>query len=156
MSNPESASPGKADSPKKQISPTRNIIGIILLLAVVAYGLLEYSAKYSYNGVVKALDARAQNEEKELMTVQEAEAILGRSPDGPGTDVKEVSGEFTKKTYTWKGLLKSYTLAAYYTKGDKPLLHHFESQGAKYEPETASGVEPAKTITVPGRSKKGS
>jgi hypothetical protein len=154
MSDPDSAATGKADSPKQPISPARNIIGIVVLIAVVAYGLLEYSAKSRYNGVVKALDARAQDEDKGLMTVQEAEGILGKSPDGPGTEVKETLGDFTKKTYTWRGLLKSYTLAAYYTKGKDPLLHHFESQGAKYEPERAEGQQPKTTITVPGRSKK--
>ena len=54
---------------------------------------------------------------------------------------------FTKTTYTWRGALRSYTLAAYYTKGPGPCLHHFESEGAKYEPEPApkapSGPGPA-------------
>ena len=45
---------------------------------------------------------------------------------------------FTKKTYTWKGLINSYTLTAYYTKGKSPALHHIEAEGE----EVRAGAKP--------------
>ena len=59
------------------------------------------------------------------MTVGEAETLIAKPADGPGVEVKEPNATFTKQTYTWRGLLKSYTLTAYFTKGAEPGLHHF-------------------------------
>jgi len=77
------------------------------------------------------------------MSVQEAETLLGKSPDGPGSDFQEAERTYTKKTYTWPGLFKSYTLTAFYTKEKDSRLHHFETEGEKYAPEPAAvGVTP--------------
>ena len=136
---------------KKGVSPARNIIGLVLLLAFAAVAWLEYSANFGYNGAVKALEARTQDEEKGLMEVQEAETLLGKSPDGPGIEVEDSdSGRtFTKKTYTWLALLRPRTLTAFYTKEATPHLHHFETQGAKYV------EEPNPLPPVPGQAPDG-
>jgi len=138
MSVPSSPGSATTRAPKKGVSPARNIIGLVLLLALAAVAWLEYSANFGYNGAVKALEARTQDEEKGLMDVQEAETLLGKSPDGPGIEVQDTdSGRtFTKKTYTWRALLKPRTLSAFYTKEATPHLHHYETEGAKYVPET--------------------
>jgi hypothetical protein len=135
MSVPSSPDSAKTGAPKKRVSPTRNIIGLVVLLALVAVGWLEYSAKFGYNGAVKALETRTQDEEKGLMDVQEAETLLGKSPDGPGIDVDDSGRIFTKKTYTWRALLRPQTLTAFYTKEATPHLHHYETEGAKFVPD---------------------
>jgi hypothetical protein len=149
MSDPGSSGSATTGAPKKQISPARNIIGLVVLLALVAVGWLEYSAKIGYNGAVKALEARSQDEEKGLMEVQEAETMLGKSPDGPGIDVMDDGRMFTKKTYTWRALLKPQTLTAFYTKEVTPHLHHYETQGAKLVPEPNAPAPKAITTTAP-------
>ncbi len=151
MSDPGSVGPEKTSSPKTPISPMRNIIGIVVLIAVVAVGWIQYSQLLAFNAIVAKLDARAKDETASLMTVQEAEGLLGKTPDGPGTDFSDGNFNFTKKTYTWPALLKSYTLTAYYTKEKESHLHHFESEGAKLAPEAAEkppgfpGAAPAKS-----------
>ena len=70
MSDLSSSDTGKPGSPKKRVSPARNLIGLVVLLAVLAVGWLEYSAKSKYNAAVKALEARSQDEEQGLLTVQ--------------------------------------------------------------------------------------
>jgi hypothetical protein len=135
MSVPSSPGSATTGAPKKGVSPARNIIGLVVLLALAAVVWLEYSAHFGYNGAVKALEGRTQDEEKGLMDVQEAESLLGKSPDGPGIEVEDNGRTFTKKTYTWRALLRPQTLTAFYTKEATPHLHHFETQGAKYVPE---------------------
>jgi hypothetical protein len=135
MSVPSSPGSATTGAPKKGVSPARNIIGLVLLLALAVVAWLEYSANFGYNGAVKALEARTQDEEKGLMDVQEAETLLGKSPDGAGIDVEDNGRKFTKKTYTWRALLRPRTLAAFYTKEATPHLHHYETEGAKYVPE---------------------
>ncbi|MFI5461554.1 MAG: hypothetical protein ACHRXM_39715, partial [Isosphaerales bacterium] len=132
---------GKTGSSKKTVSPARNVIYLVIILAAGIVAWFEFSAKFGYNAAVKALDARTRDEEKTLMSVQEAESLLGKSPDGPGSDLQEAERTYTKKTYTWPGLFRSYTLTAFYTKEKDSRLHHFETEGEKYAPEpTAAGV----------------
>ena len=129
MSDP-SRSPGEnTGSPRKKVSPTRNVIGLIVLVAVLALAGFHYAALIRYTFAVKALDARALDDDKGLMTNQEADSLLGKAPDGPGSDFTEEGRSFTKKTYTWQGPLKSFTLTAFYTNGAAAFLHHFEAQG---------------------------
>jgi hypothetical protein len=157
MSDPSSSDAPKTGPPKKRISTTRNVIGLVVLIAVVVVGCWEYSAKIRYNRAVTALDARTRDESKELLTAQEAEALIGKSPASPGSDVQDNDQTFTKKTYTWRGLLKSYSLTAFYTKHAVPRLHHFETEGAPFTPEPTVGVKstpapaplPAKDASAP-------
>src|SRR5262249_25067077 len=125
MSEPSSVGPEKPAPPKKAVSPVRNIIGLVVLLGVLVYGGFEIAATYGFNSGVAKLAARSENENLDLMTMQEAEALLGKDADGPAVDVTQNSVNYSKKTYTWSGLLKQYTLAAYYTKEKQPHLHHY-------------------------------
>ena len=125
---------GKAAS-QPRVSSTRNVIGLVVLVAVLVIGGIEISAKYRYNAAVKALNARIEDEAKETMTVAETENVLGKAPDGPGSDVQDGPWNYTKTTYTWNGLLKSYTVTAFYTKSNDARLHHFETEGAQYKHE---------------------
>jgi hypothetical protein len=144
MSELDSAGPEKTSPEKQHVSPARNIVGLIVLVGVLAFGWLEYTPKRGFNSAVAALEARTADEEKGLMTVPEAEAILGKEADGPAVDVKEGDYNFSKKTYTWRGLLKQYTVTAYYTTEKKePHLHHYETEGTKFE------LPKAKSVTAP-------
>jgi hypothetical protein len=142
MSDPSTSEPSKPGSSKKPISPARKIIGAVALVALVGVAWLEYSALLGYNSAVRALQARSQDESKDLMTVEEAETLMGKSPDGPGTDLEYVVQTFknipqtlTKKEYTWRGVFKSHTLTAFYTQSKNASLHHFETEGAQVESE---------------------
>jgi hypothetical protein len=152
-SKPDSPTPSsdapKAAAPKKPISPVRHLVGLVVLIAVLAVGWLEYSAKSGYNAAVNALDARTKEEDKELMTVQEAESLLGKAPDGPATDVEDGGQTFAKKTYTWRGLVKSYPLTAFYTKQADSRLHHFETEGAHLPASPPPPSEPTPAPASP-------
>jgi len=149
MSDVTSSKTEKAGPPKKGVSAARSVIGIVILIAVAAFAWLEYSAKSGYNAAVNALNARTQDENQGLLTLQEAQSLLGKAPDGPGSDVHDINRDFTKMTYSWRGLLKPYTLTAYYTKGASSYLHHFETEGATVAPEpAAAGPEPV-TVAAP-------
>jgi hypothetical protein len=135
MSEPNSPGTEKTGPAKKRVSPARYAIGVVVLIGMLVLVWVQYSAIMGYNAAVSKLDLRIKDEDKGLASVQEAENLLGKSSDGPGVDVKENNLPLTKKTYTWQGLLKSYTLTAFFTKGSEPGLHHIETEGEKYSPE---------------------
>ena len=155
MSDPSPSPAETTGSPKKKVSPTRNLIGLIVLVVVLAVAGFQYAALIRYTVAVKALDARAVDDDKGLMTNQEADSLLGKAPDGPGSDFTEEGRNFTKKTYTWQGPLKSFTLTAVYTNGAAAFLHHFETQGEKYAPKWSPATTSVPPIRISkGRSKK--
>ena len=157
MSDPSRSPAENTGSPKKKVSPTRNLIGFVVLVVVLAVAGFQYAALIRYSVAVKALDARAVDDDKGLTTNQEADSVLNKAPDGPGSDFTEEGRNFTKKTYTWQGPLKSFTLTAYYTNGTAAYLHHFESQGEKYVPKwspATTSVRPIRISKGKGRSKK--
>ena len=133
MSEPSSVGPEKSSPPKKPISPARNLIGLVILAAVLVVCWFEYSAVLGFNAAVKALESRTNSEEQNLATVPEAEALLNKAADGPAEEFHDGAFNFSKKTYTWKGVLKQHTLTAYYTNEKEPKLHHFETEGSKYD-----------------------
>ena len=134
MSEPSPSAPGKAGPSKKPVSPARNAISLVVLIAVVVVGYFEVSAKMGYTAAASALDKRLQDEDHGLPTMPEAEKLIGKQADDAGSDYQEGPLKLTKKTYTWKGLIGSYTLAAYYTKQQEPALHHIEA-GEKFQPQ---------------------
>jgi hypothetical protein len=140
MPDPSSSGAVNAGSGKKPISPARHAVGFVVLIAAIVWCWFEYSAISGYNAAVNALDTRLRDENKALPALPDAETLLGKSPDGPGSEVTEGHQTFTKKTYTWRGVVKSHTLTAYYTKEREPALHHFETEGAKYQPEPNTGA----------------
>jgi hypothetical protein len=137
----DASSVGPANTTAQPFWNTRNIIGLIVLAGVTAIGAIEYSAYFGHKWAVSALNTRASDEDKELMTISEAEKLLGKEPDGPASEFNEGVWNFDQKTYTWSGLLKKHTVTAYYTKGKDARLHHFESDGAKLEPAPVRTVE---------------
>ncbi len=156
MSVPGPSPAETTGSPKKKVSPTRNLVGLIVLVVVLAVAGFQYAALLRYTVAVKALDARVLDDDKGLMTNQEADSLLGKAPDGPGSDFTEEGRSFTKRTYTWQGPLKSFTLTTYYTNGAAAFLHHFEAQGEKYVPKWSPGIAtgPIRISKGKGRSKK--
>ena len=150
MSEPGTVEPEKSVPAKKPISPVRNIVGLIVLAAVVVVGVIEYSAYFGHRWAAAALKARVENDEKDLMTMQEAETLLGNSGDAPAADDKGNPYGLSKKTYTWRGVLKQYTLTAYYTKEKEPHLTQYETGGDKVERPAPKGTN------APVARKKGS
>ena len=151
MSEMSSSAPEKSGPAKKPVSPARNVIGLIVLVAVVVVGGLEVWAKFGYNSAVNALNDRMKDEDKGLMTLPEAETMIGKAPDDAGSDVQEGNFTFLKKNYTWKGLISSYTLSAYYTNKTAPALHHIEA-GKEYtpEPRATPPLPEAGALPLPG------
>jgi hypothetical protein len=156
MSDPSPSPTENTGSPKKKVSPTRNVIGLIALVVVLAVTGFQYAALIRYTVAVKALDARAVDDDKGLMTNQEVDSLLGKAPDGPSSDFTEEGRNFSKKTYTWQGPLKSFTLTAVYTNEAATFLHHFETQGEKYVPKWSSvkATGPIRISKGKGRGKK--
>jgi hypothetical protein len=134
MSEPSPSAPEKAGPPKKQVSPARNAIGLVVLLAVVVIGYFEVTAKMGYRAAADALDKRLQEEDHGLPSQEEAEKLIGKQADDAGGEVVEGNRALTKKTYTWKGLISSYPLVAYYTKDKPPALFQYEA-GEKVQRE---------------------
>ena len=155
MSDPSATGSENTGSPKKKVSPARNVIGFVGLIVLIVIAAFQYSAVLGYNAALKAIEARSQDEDKGLVDVPETEKILGKAPDGPGSDFSEGNRTFTKTPYTWRGAIKSYTLTVYYTKGPGTFLHHYEPDGEKYTPEPVVDVN-STPIANPGmeRTKK--
>jgi hypothetical protein len=151
MSQPSSSAPKATGPAKPGVSPARNIIGLILLAVVVVVGGIQVMAVLGYNSAVNKLNARAGVEEKDLMTEKEAEDLMGgKSPDDAGSEVHDGSMTYLKKTYTWRGPIKSYPLYAYYlTSQVGTVLHHYETEEKKYVAEQA----PAPTVSEAAPSK---
>ena len=150
MSEPSSVGPEKTVPAKKPVSPARNIIGLIVLVGVLVVRLVSSISETAASmRPWRHSKLGLQDEDKDLMTVQEAENLLGKEADGPAVDFQEGVWNFDKKTYTWRGLLKNYTLTAYYTKEKDSRLHHYETEGSKYE------LPSSQDAVLTGRQRKG-
>jgi hypothetical protein len=98
-----------------KVSPLRNLIGLVVLLAVITVGVVEVMANMGFNNAVNALNGKLKD--VELGPSQpEVEKLMGKTPDGPG--VRE--GSESRVRYTWRGVFRSYSLVAYYTTGENP------------------------------------
>jgi hypothetical protein len=124
MSEPISTATGKAGGPKKPVSPVRNIIGLVVLIGLLVVVWFEYSSYFGYRAAVSGLNKRMEDEDHGLMPLPEAEKLIAKAPDDAGTDVHDGPATYLKKDYTWKGIINTYTLSAYYTKEKEPKLHH--------------------------------
>jgi hypothetical protein len=164
MSEPSPSAPGKAGPPKKQVSPARNAISLVVLVAVVVIGYFEVTAKMGYRAAADALDKRLQEEDRGLPSQEEAEKLIGKPADDAGGEVVESNRALTKKTYTWHGLISHYPLVAYYTKGTPPALFQYEA-GEKVQHEVnappavtdqSSGPQPKTAPKGKGAGAKGS
>ena len=115
---PERAMPDE----RKSVSPLRNAIAVVLLVAFSAVAYLEWSANRQSAAAITRLDrAMTRDEDEEggkLLTREQVERLLGRGADGPGVDL---NGDL-KVTYTWKGAFREYPLTTIYTRQDPPKL----------------------------------
>jgi hypothetical protein len=112
---------------KTKVSPIRNVIGLILLVVLVTVAVLEFSANRGYTAAMNKLTASMPSEDDpkaELLPMTDAEKIIGKAADGPA--VKEEG--LMKKTYTWRGAVRSYKLAAYYSLGAPSALVRFSNE----------------------------
>lgn len=124
--------PATPAKPKAKVSPTRNILGLILLLVFGTVFFFEISAVRGFNSAVQAIEAKLPKEDPKNPTAQlpelpsqvEIEKIIGRPADGP--PVRE--GAETKLVYTWKGLIKTFKLKAYYSNGSNPSLVRIDTE----------------------------
>lgn len=107
-----------AQKPRGKVSPTRNIVGIVLLIVFGAIAAAEWSAKQKQGAAAKSLEKAVGNDESEMLPQADVEKLLGKAPDGPGVDE---DGQ-NKVSYTWSGLFKKYRLNAYYTREATPHL----------------------------------
>ncbi len=163
MSEPNSSAPKpNATNPAKpEVSPTRNLIGLVVLAVVVIVGGMQVMARMGYSSAVGKLNDRANDETKDLMSEEEAEKLMGdKKPIGEAEKVQDGNFAFLKKTYTWSGPIKSYPLYAYYqTTARGVYLHHFETEDEKYvaekPPAAPTTPPPAKAAGGgPPRTKK--
>jgi hypothetical protein len=102
---------------KKKISPLRNVIGVVLLVTFATVAVLEFQANRGYNAAMNALVAKMPSDEDAdagLLPMVEAEKLIGKPADGPA--VKEAN--LLKKTYTWRGAVRTHKLVAFYSVGD--------------------------------------
>ncbi len=150
MSEPSSSAPNATTPAKPEVSPTRNLIGLIVLVVVLIVGGMQVIAVMGYSSAVKKLNARAAEETKDLMSEDEAEKLMGgKKPEGEGEKVQDGNYTFLKKTYTWTGPIKSYPIYAYYmTSQLGTSLHHFETEQEKYVAE-----KPPATPATPPQTK---
>ena len=130
MSTGDRTSAGQAKA-KPNVSPVRNIIGVVLLIAFSGAAILEFTANRGFNAATKSLTARlpddtteSNSKNSEMPTKVEAEKLIGKAPDGP---LVKMEGE-QKATYSWQGLKKKYVIKAYYTNDKTPALRRFETQ----------------------------
>ncbi len=152
MSEPGSVGPEKTVPAKKPISPARRIVSLILLAGVIGFGCVEVIPKWGYNAAIAKLEARTAEENKDLMTMQEAEALMGKAADGDAVDFRQNNYDFSKKTYTWNGLIWHYTVTAFYTKEKTtPHLHHYATEGKENEIE----LPKLESATVPEPKSRG-
>ncbi len=119
--NQSTAGGGK---PRAKVSPARNVVGLVLLVAFAGAATIEFLAINGFNSAVGALKKRMPKDgddptalNAELPAKSEVEKILGKTPDGP----LESTGGEKKATYTWQGLRK-HVLTTYYSTGKDPAL----------------------------------
>jgi hypothetical protein len=81
---------------KKKVSPARNAVAAVLLVAISLVAYLEWSANRRSSAAVSKLNALLGKEDSDLLAMEQVEVLLGRKSDGP---VVEENGAL-KATYT--------------------------------------------------------
>lgn len=122
---------GDRPKPKGKVSPARNVVGFVLLVAFTGAAIFEVMANRGYNSAVTKMEKRLPKDESDpsdknsvLPTQVEAEKLIGKSPDGPL--VKE--GTEQRATYSWQGLRRKYALNVYYTNDKMPSVIRIDTQ----------------------------
>jgi hypothetical protein len=107
---------------KKKVSPVRNVIAFVLLVAFSAIAYLEWNANRQSNAAKTKLNNALAKEEGDLLSQKQVEDLIGRQADGPGVE----GGDELKVTYTWKGIFRQYPMIAVYKKQNPPKLVRME------------------------------
>jgi hypothetical protein len=68
--------------------------------------------------------AMGKGEDADLLTQKQVQAMIGKLPDGSPQDEDMLQ----KVTYTWRGLLRKYTVKAYYTRDKEPHLIRYSTE----------------------------
>jgi WD40 repeat protein len=107
----------KKQTPKAHHARRRRIGRLFIF---TAYGLtlacvyVEGKAFATARAAAQALDARLAQAEREVVTRNELESLIGRAPD---RSALEKDGSIVAH-YEWKGVIRQYTLRVEYVKGD--------------------------------------
>jgi hypothetical protein len=121
--NGEGTAPGRAGSGlKKKVSPLRNAIGLVLIIAFSAVAYREWDANRRSSAGIAKLNQALAKEEGDLLSMEQVEVLLGRGPDGPGV----AAGREKTVTYTWRGVFCKYPLVAVYKNTSQPALLRIE------------------------------
>jgi hypothetical protein len=120
--NEETASGQAGPGVKQKISPVRNAIGLVLLVAFSTVAYLEWNANRRSSAGIAKLNQALAKEEGDLLTMEQVEGLLGRGPDGPGV----AEGRELKVAYSWRGVFRKYPLIAIYKNGKSPALLRIE------------------------------
>jgi thiol-disulfide isomerase/thioredoxin len=128
--------PAKPEA-KKKVSPARNAIGGVLLVAISTVAYLEWSANRRSSAAVGKLNALLNKPDGDLLSMEQVDTLLGRKPDGP---VVEENGAL-KATYTWKGVFRQYPLIAIFRKQSPPKLLRIWMAGGEPPAADAPGGE---------------
>jgi hypothetical protein len=126
---PRAGKPAITKRKKSGVSPTRNLVGLILLLVLVPVGLIEFKANRDYNQAMEKLNATIGKESGDLRNQEEIEKMIGKTPDRPF--IQDVESNTQSTTYTWRGVFKSRSIKVYYTLSRPPGLTRFEVLGVK-------------------------
>jgi hypothetical protein len=120
----EGMAEGRARPQVKKVSPARNAIAAVLLIALSAVAYLEWTANRQSGAAIRKLnDTLATDKDSEdLLSMEQVEGLIGRKPDGPGVQ----EGRMLRVRYTWKGVFREYPLTAVYTNQSPPKLLRIE------------------------------
>ena len=106
----------------KRVSPLRNAIAVVLLVAFSTLAYLEWNANRQSGAAITKLNRALTGDEGDPLSKEQVEGMIGRRPDGPGVDQDGA----LRVTYTWKGAIREYPLTAFYTKQSPPRLLRIE------------------------------
>jgi hypothetical protein len=126
----ERATPKGKEKEKKKVSLARNAIATLLLASFSTVAYMEWSANRQASAAFRKLNETLDKDNGELLSMKEAEDLIGRKPDGPAV---EENGTL-KVTYRWKGVFRQYPLIAIYKKQSPPKLLQISTANGERPP----------------------
>ena len=109
---------------RRKVSPARNAIGVVLLLAFSAVAFKEWDANRRSTAAIARLNEALAKDDGDLLSMEQVEGLIGRKPDGPAVPNPGGNpvGQELKVEYTWRGVFRKYPLVAIYTNRSRPSL----------------------------------
>ena len=73
---------------KTKVSPARNVIAAVLLVALSAVAYLEWTANRQSGAAIRKLNETLAGDEDsaDLLSMEQVEGLIGRKSDGPGVE----------------------------------------------------------------------